>query len=77
MDPARIRERVKLKRLREHYVTKDKGKTWIPKLSFTSKEEIELAGFLPNKWHIYRCTLCDNLHVARFFKDRNKVDDNG
>jgi hypothetical protein len=59
---------MKLKLLREHYRTTDNGRTWIVKKSFKSIEEIQDAGYFPNKWHAYTCRLCGNFHVSSIAK---------
>ena len=50
---------------REHYTSKD-NRLWTPKRGFVSKDEIkEQLGFDPAKCNIYRCTVCEMLHIGR------------
>lgn len=54
-----------LKLYREHYTSTD-NRLWKPKRGFVSEEEIrEQLGFDPSKCNIYRCTVCDMLHMGR------------
>ena len=56
---------MKLKSLREHYVTKDKGNTWIPKIAFDTLEEVLLYLEKTNrKMTYYICDVCMKYHVA-------------
>lgn len=54
---------MKLHSLREHFYTKN-NKTWKPKRSFESKEEIEkVLGFKTEDVLVYTCRHCGNLHL--------------
>lgn len=62
---------MKLKMTREHFVKK--GVTWVPKQAFATEAEIkERLGFDPDKCLIYKCTMCDLLHL--YSPDRWKRD---
>lgn len=65
---------MQLRMLREHYARK-KNNVWIPKLSFTSEEDIKaLTGYDPEMCNYYTCSVCSKLHIAtHVVKNRNKV----
>jgi hypothetical protein len=63
---------MKLKKLREHYVSTDGGNTWLPKRAFISIDEIQASGLYKSSWHRYLCSLCNSWHVA----SRDKLNDN-
>lgn len=60
---------MKIKMLREHYVSKDSGVTWKPKESFDTLQEMEIAGYPPWAWDYYTCSYCAKIHKGSF-KDR-------
>lgn len=54
-----------LKMYREHFTNKG-NRTWKPKRGFISEEQIqEQLGFDPAKCNIYKCTVCNMLHMGR------------
>ena len=49
--------------LRQHY--RKGGGKWIPKKGYSNLEDIEKElGFVPTSPYIYRCDVCDKLHVG-------------
>jgi hypothetical protein len=56
---------MKVKMNREHYLTKDGGKTWQPKESFETIEQMEASGLPKIHWKLYLCSFCLNKHAAK------------
>ncbi len=57
---------MKLRIQREHYTTRDGGKTWIPKRAYDSEEQIqEEKAFPSNMTHSYICSVCKKYHIGR------------
>jgi hypothetical protein len=64
---------MKLKYLREHYYSPDKGVNWFPKRSFNSVVVAIASGFDPDEWYVYNCRLCDKYHVAKLEKRKTRT----
>lgn len=54
-----------LKLLREHYTKRDGTPVWVPKMAFNNSDEIkEQLGFDLEMCKIYRCSICEMLHIS-------------
>jgi hypothetical protein len=57
---------MKLRMLREHYKEDNNG-IWIPKASYSSKDEIlKKMGYVPCT---YKCRICSKFHIATYKRE--------
>lgn len=56
---------MKVHDMRKHYVTRDGGLTWAPKVPFDSAEHAIDSGFPLSLWIPYECDECGKYHVGK------------